>query len=70
MSNKRRPLLLQFAIRIGVAVAIVIATNLIFLIIPWRAAWFTYWQVPISCTVFIGFLGVTLFDLLMQADRR
>jgi hypothetical protein len=36
----------------------------------WTPEWFTYWQVPVSCTIFICFLGVLLFDTLFLPRSR
>ena len=55
--------------RTGVALLIVLAANLAVMAF-WSPAWFTYWQVPITCTVLICLLGVLLFDLLMQGGSR
>lgn len=55
--------------RIGVALLIVLAANLAVMAF-WSPAWFTYWQVPITCTVLICLIGVLLFDLLMQGRSR
>ena len=49
--------------------ALLLAANLA-VVAFWSPAWFTYWQVPISCTIFICLLGVMLFDTLMHDDRR
>jgi len=49
--------------RIGIAVALLVLVNLA-VVFFWSPEWFTYWQVPISCTIFIIFLGITLFDTL------
>ncbi len=61
----------QFFKRLGIAAALLIVANLaVTLIWPWSPAWFTYWQVPVSCTIFICFLGVLLFDTLFQERGR
>ena len=60
----------DFFKRLGIAVGLLIIANLIVLVFPWTPAWFTYWQVPASCTIFICFLGVTLFDTLMRDRPR
>ena len=55
--------------RLGIALALLLAANLA-VVAFWSPAWFTYWQVPISCTIFICLLGVMLFGTPMHDDQR
>ena len=54
--------------RAAIAALLLLLANLLVMWV-WSPAWFTYWQVPISCTIFIIFLGVTLFDTLFTVSR-
>jgi hypothetical protein len=49
--------------RAGIAAAFILLANLV-VVFFWSPPWFVYWQVPISCTIFILFLGITLYDTL------
>jgi hypothetical protein len=60
---------LDFLKRLGIAAGLLILANGVVMLF-WSPAWFTYWQVPISCTVFICLLGVLLFDTLMRDRPR
>lgn len=55
--------------RLGVALLLLLVANLAVMAF-WSPAWFTYWQVPITCTIVICLLGVLLFDLLMHDRYR
>jgi len=65
MSNLWR----KFIVRLAVATGLLFVVNVAVLAF-WSPEWFTYWQVPISCTIFICFLGVLLFDTLFQDRPR
>ncbi|GAB4478311.1 MAG: hypothetical protein Kow00124_22540 [Anaerolineae bacterium] len=65
MSERWRAFLKRLAIALGLLAAANLAVMLF-----WSPAWFTYWQVPITCTIFIIFLGVTLFDTLFDSRSR
>ena len=56
-------------IRFGIAVTVLLVANLAVMSF-WSPEWFTYWQVPISCTVLICFMGLLLFDTLFQDRPR
>jgi len=56
-------------VRLGIAAGLLLAANLAVMLF-WSPAWFIYWQVPVSCTVFICLLGVLLFDTLFQDRPR
>ncbi|HEC23508.1 MAG TPA: hypothetical protein ENI95_11405 [Chloroflexi bacterium] len=60
---------LDFLKRLAIAAALILLANLV-VVFFWSPAWFTYWQVPINCIIFICFLGVTLFDTLMRDRPR
>jgi FtsH-binding integral membrane protein len=60
---------IAFFRRMAIAIGLILAANLI-VVAFWSPAWFTYWQVPISCTIFIGFLGITLYDTLFTDRPR
>ena len=49
--------------RAAIAAGLIILANLA-VIVFWSPGWFTYWQVPASCMIFICFLGITLYDTL------
>lgn len=59
----------DFFVRLGIAALLLLVANLIAGLF-WTPEWFTYWQVPISCTIFICFLGVLLFDTLFRDRPR
>jgi hypothetical protein len=59
----------SFFIRLGIATGLLLAANLAVTFF-WTPAWFTYWQVPVSCTLFICLLGVLLFDTFFQDRPR
>ena len=54
--------------RAAIAAVLIVAANII-VVQFWSPAWFTYFQVPISCMIFIMFLGITLYDTLFY-DRH
>jgi hypothetical protein len=58
-----------FLLRLGIATGLLLAANLAVMFF-WSPAWFTYWQVPASCTIFICLLGVLLFDTFYQDRPR
>ena len=60
--------LLDLVRRAAIAAGLIILANLI-IVQFWSPAWFVYAQVPISCTIFIMFLGITLYDTLFY-DRH
>jgi FtsH-binding integral membrane protein len=55
--------------RAAIAIGLIFVANLV-VVWFWSPAWFTYWQVPISCTIFIMFLGITLYDTLFYDRPR
>lgn len=59
----------SFLVRLGIATVLLLAANLAVMLF-WSPAWFTYWQVPASCTIFICLLGVLLFDTFFQDRPR
>lgn len=59
----------SFFRRLVIAVVLLLAANLAVMAF-WSPEWFTYWQVPASCTIFICFLGVLLYDTLMRDRPR
>ena len=59
----------NFFIRLGIAMGLLLVANLAVTFV-WSPEWFTYWQVPASCTIFICLLGVLLFDTLFQDRPR
>lgn len=56
-----------FLRRAAIALGLIIAANVLIGLF-WSPDWFTYVQVPISCAIFIIFLGITLYDTLFY-DR-
>ncbi len=58
-----------FLKRLAITLALLAVANLTVMLF-WSPAWFTYWQVPITCTIFIIFLGITLFDTLFDGRSR
>jgi len=59
----------NFFIRLGIATGLLLVANLAVMFF-WSPEWFTYWQVPASCTIFICLLGVLLFDTFFQDRPR
>jgi hypothetical protein len=59
MSRRLRDFIRRAAIAAGLIIFVNLAVTAF-----WSPGWFTYWQVPASCTVFICFLGITLYDTL------
>lgn len=59
----------DFFRRLGIATALLLVVNLA-VVAFWSPQWFTYWQVPASCTIFICLLGVLLYDTLMRDRPR
>lgn len=59
----------DFFRRLGIAAALLLIANLAVMAF-WSPQWFTYWQVPASCTIFICLLGVLLYDTLMRDRLR
>jgi hypothetical protein len=53
----------RFLVRVGVGAVVFLAAALIPLPF-WTPAWFTYFQVPVVATLFIIYLGITLYDTL------
>ena len=60
---------MAFFKRLAIAAVLLIGANLL-VVAFWSPEWFTYWQVPISCTIFICFLGILLFDTLFKDRPR
>jgi hypothetical protein len=56
-------------VRVGIAITLLLIGNLGVMLF-WSPDWFTYWQVPISCTILICLLGVLLFDTLFRERPR
>jgi hypothetical protein len=65
MSSKWR----GFLKKLGIAIALLLVANLV-VVAFWSPEWFTYWQVPASCAIFICLLGILLFDALYQDRPR
>jgi hypothetical protein len=55
--------------RLAIGTVLLVAVNMLVMAF-WSPAWFVYWQVPASCTIFICLLGVLLFDTLYQDHPR